>query len=295
MIRQFACDADCSDEHIVQFLRRMHIEDFCVDDIARLLEGSALTQQGCPPYLHRQISQLHSATWFVLANDTEVVRTERGTRPGDGFADAIWSLAFARWIHRMEDRLRSSGAFPPLLWNQEVGIKTSVGETEIPYALVAWADDVVSLGLDEDPDQLIAKLEFTCQTMVEELLTYGLLPNFSGGKTEAVVDPRGAGSTQVRRHIFTEGKGLLPIETSLPDQPPLKIVPKYKHLGGIITHGAKMRPEIAARAALRVYRPLQSTGTRSTVTHRLILLRGSWYCRLPLWLHCTTGQEHGQS
>ena len=131
VIRQFACDADCSDEHIVQFLRRMHIEDFCVDDIAKLLEeGSALTHQDCPPYLHRQISQLHQSTWFVLANDTEVVKTERGTRPGDGFADAIWSLVFARWIHRMEDRLRSSGAYPPLLWNQEIGVRASVGETE---------------------------------------------------------------------------------------------------------------------------------------------------------------------
>ena len=245
-----------------------------------LEEGSALTHEDCPPYLHKQISQLHQGTWFVLANDTEVVKTEKGTRPGDGFADAIWSLVFAKWIHRIEDRLRSSGAYPPLLWNQEIGIRTSVGEMEIPYALVAWADDVVILGLDEDPEQLIAKLEFTCQIMVEELLTYGLLPNFNGGKTEAVVDPRGHGSTQVRRRIFTEGKGLLTIETPLPEQPPLKIVPRYKHLGGIITHGAKMRPEIAARAAqslqaFNIYRNKVYSNPRIDIPTRFMVLQAT--------------------
>ena len=109
VIRQFACDADCSDEHIVQFLRRMNIEEFCIDDIARMLEhGPALQHQDCPEYLPKQVTQLHDCTWFVLAGDTEVVKTERGTRPGDGFADTIWSLVFAKWIHRMEERLRAT-------------------------------------------------------------------------------------------------------------------------------------------------------------------------------------------
>ena len=250
IIRQFACHSDCSDEHVVQFLRRMQIEDFCVDDIAELLEkGPSLSHYGCPNFLHSHVSSLHSSTWFVLANDSEAVKTERGTRPGDGFADAIWSLVFAKWIQRMEDRLQSTGAFPPLLWNQEIGIKTSTGPVEVQHALIAWADDVAILGRDEDPQVLIDKLRFACQTMVEELLTYGLIPNFKEGKTEAVVDPRGKGSTQLRRKIFTEGQNMLSIKTDLPDQPSLRLVPRYKHLGGLITHGAKMRPEIASRAA----------------------------------------------
>ena len=265
VIRQFACDADCSDEHIVQFLRRMNIEEFCIDDIARMLEhGPALQHQDCPEYLPKQVTQLHDCTWFVLAGDTEVVKTERGTRPGDGFADTIWSLVFAKWIHRMEERLRATGAFPPMMWNNEVGLNTAIGEHAVPYSLVAWADDVVLLGLDEDPEQLLDKLKFSCQTMVEELTSYGLIPNFNGGKTEAVVDPRGNGSTQIRRRIFTAGKGILELDTQLPDQPHLRLVPKYKHLGGLITHGAKMRPEVAARSA----QALQAFTTYRTKLYR---------------------------
>ena len=110
---------------------------------------------------------------------------------------------------------------PPLMWNNEVGLNTAIGEHAVPYSLVAWADDVVILGLDEDPEQLLSKLKFSCQTMVEELTSYGLIP-----------DPRGNGSTQIRRRIFTAGRGILELDTQLPDQPHLRLVPKYKHLGG---------------------------------------------------------------
>ena len=140
------------------------------------------------------------------------------------------------------------------------------------------------LGLDEDPEQLIAKLEFTCQTMVEELLTYGLLPNFNGGKTEAIVDPRGNGSTQLRRRIFTEGKGPLTIETPLPDQPPLKIVPRYKHLGGIIT--LQKCAQRLLRERPRAYRPSTFTETRSIAIHGSIYPHATWCCRPLRWLHC---------
>ena len=259
-----------------------------------LEHGPALQHQDCPDYLHKQVTQLHDCTWFVLAGDTEVVKTERGTRPGDGFTDTIWSLVFAKWIHRMEERLRATGAFPPLMWNNEVGLNTAIGEHAVPYSLVAWADDVVLLGLDEDPEQLLDKLKFSCQTMVEELTSYGLIPNFNGGKTEAVVDPRGHGSTQIRRRIFTAGKGILELDTPLPDQPHLRLVPKYKHLGGLITHGAKMRPEVAARSA----QALQAFTTYRTKLFTEILMwifpQNSWCCRQQLWRHYTTDPEHGQ-
>ena len=110
------------------------------------------------------------------------------------------------------------------------------------------------LGRDSDPQLLIDKLRFACQTMVEELLSYGLLPNFKEGRTEAVVDPRGKGSTQLRRKIFTDRKSLLPMETNLPDQPSLRLVPRYKHRGGLITPNFGLsRPAERKKDYLGVY------------------------------------------
>ena len=86
-------------------------------------------------------------------------------------------------------------------------------------ALVVWADDVCILGEDPDATSLVHKLRFTCNTMVEELTAFGLHPNFREGKTEAIIDPRGAGSAAVRRKIFTEDKCRMDLQTTLPEQP----------------------------------------------------------------------------
>ena len=248
VIRQFAFGADMSDEHLGMFLRRMGINDIHHTDVIALLEeGTQLDKMGCAPFLHRQIKELHQDTWFQLSHDDELVRTERGTRPGDGYADVIWALVFSRWVKRLEGRLSDSGAFPSKYWNGDIGVCSEVGDMEVNNALVVWADDAVILGQSEDSEHIVDKLRYTCNLMVEELLKYGLHPNFQDGKTEAIVDPRGPKSTKVRRMIFNDWKCRMTLQTDLPEQPELKLVARYKHLGGIISHGARLRQEIANR------------------------------------------------
>lgn len=76
-----------------------------------------------------------------------------------------------------------------------------------------------------------------------------MTPNFGPGKTEAVLDLRGKSSHTVRRKIFNENKGQIPINTTLHNVTSLRIVQKYKHLGGYITHGCKLQPELQHRIA----------------------------------------------
>ena len=112
VLRQLAFGADHSDEHTVTLLRRLGFEDFCIQDIAdKMEEQNALQELDCPPFLQGHIREMHSNTWFNLVHDSAIVGTHRGTRPGDGYADVIWALVFSRWIHSMEQRLHSSGAF----------------------------------------------------------------------------------------------------------------------------------------------------------------------------------------
>ena len=88
-------------------------------------------------------------------------------------------------------KANDSGAFPPHMWNGQTGLFTAQGPEEVPHAIVAWADDVVILGSDADATHIVDKLQYTCSIMVQELLRYGLQPNFKDGKTEAIIDPRG--------------------------------------------------------------------------------------------------------
>ena len=261
VIRQFAYGADLSDEHTVSFLRQIGFEDFCLQDIAEMMEETnALENIGCPPFLRKQVQALHDNTWFSLAQDSAFIRTRRGTRPGDGYADIIWSLVFAKWIKRLQTRLHDSEAFPEKLWNGQIGVQSEVGTIPVRSALVVWADDVAILGQSDDAETLVSKLAFTCNAMVEELCSFGLNPNFRDGKTEAVIDLRGPGATKTRRRIFTQQQCRLQLQTKLPDQPSLKVVARYKHLGGLISHGARIHPEISHRVgqANRTFKDYQA-------------------------------------
>ena len=248
VLRQLALDATCSDEHILAFLKRMGIEEYCISDLEAMMEQeSALEQAQCPKFLHHTVAEYHRHTWFVLHQDDRLVCTEKGTRPGDGFADILWSLIFSKWIAKLEARLVGSGDFQPLPWNGLSGLFSEAGTESIPRSLIAWADDVVILGMDVDGQHLIDKLQFTCSAMVQELVQFGLQPNFKAGKTEAIVDIRGKGSTALRRTLFQDLKGQLSLDTPMPEQPTLRLVASYKHLGGLLTHGSKLLPEVKHR------------------------------------------------
>ena len=281
VLHQFAIGATCSDEHVMAFLKRMGVENYALDDIAAMMEsGPSLKQHQCPDFLHAHVTELHRNTWFVIANDQKIIKTEKGTRPGDGFADVLWSLVFSQWMQTLQQRLEDSGAFAPRLWNQQTGIFADTGPTEVPHATIAWADDVVILGEDSDPQRLVDKLQFGCSVMVQELVKYGLQPNFKDGKTEAIVDPRGKSAVQVRRQIFQEQKARLPLDTPLPSQPTLKLVPAYKHLGGLLTHGSRLQAEIKHRiaqghSAYQTYRTKVYANAKLNLTTKMTVLRST--------------------
>ncbi len=250
VIRQQAFDCTYADEDVLKFLTRMGIDDFCLEDVARLLEqGSTLATSGCDPFLHSQVAEVHRNTWFVLQGDASLIRTERGTRPGDGFADVIWSLIFSRWAARFEKRLLQEELARPYEWNGQAGVLSESGAVTVPHAVVIWADDVVVHGSSVDAEKAPLKLQQTCVVMVQELLKFGLLANFDKGKTEAVLSLRGRNSQGVKRLLYNTMHGELPLDTPMAGNPKLRLVPKYKHVGGWVTVGAKLRPELVHRAA----------------------------------------------
>ena len=49
VLRQFAVGADCSDENVMEFLRRMDIEEYSLQDIIDMLGGRAHTSAATTP------------------------------------------------------------------------------------------------------------------------------------------------------------------------------------------------------------------------------------------------------
>ena len=80
---------------------------------------------------------------------------------------------------------------------------------------------------------------------------HALRPNLGPTKTSAVFAPLGTGARQARQEAFVQLKGRVPI---WPEKSKgllwLDLVPRYRHLGSIVTHDCKMGPELRHRLAL---------------------------------------------
>ena len=293
VIRQCACGADFSDEHLGKFLQRMGIHDVHLSDIAQMLEeGPSLELLGCRPFLHRHVNEFHEGTWFKLSQDHELVHTERGTRPGDGYADVIWALVFSPWIKQLQQRLTDSEAFPPRMWNGHIGICSDIGSQAVPHSLVVWADDVVILGQDDDPNNIVHKLRFACNTMVEELQKNGLQPNFQDGKTEAIIDPRGPRSTRVRRFYSMIGNA----DYHYMQKPMSTQTSNWWRNTNILEGSFHTEHDYVRRSPIEQDKDTllsPTTRPRSTRIRTLTFPQDRWFSRLRHSLRCNMGQEPG--
>ena len=250
LIRQNAINATCSDEDVMKFLHSRMDVQLHIDQVAELMsQKPAIDGLGTRPHLSRMVTEIHRDTRFIVQNDNPPVITERGTRPGDGFANVLWALVFQRWLAHMEKDPYDMEIFHGDHWNGVPGVAASSGSHDVHQGIVAWADDVTILADTHDAELLQPKMVATAGLMINRLLSFGMTPNMGPGKTEAIATPRGRHVLKVRRELFNQQKGLLPLSTSLEDQVFLRLVPRYKHLGSYIVHGAHNRPEILHRLA----------------------------------------------
>ena len=280
LIRQNAINATCSDEDVMTFLRRMDVH-LHIDQVAALMsQAPAIEELGTRPHLSRMVSEIHRDTWFVVQNDDRPVLTERGTRPGDAFADVLWALVFQKWLSRMEQDLYDMEILHDYPWNGMPGVLAGKGSCMVHQGVVAWADDVAILVDTHDAELLQGKMVATAELMIHRLLSFGMMPNMGQGKTEAIATPRGRHALKVRRELFNQQKGLLQLNTSMEDQVFLRLVPRYKHLGSYIVHGAHNRPELLHRLAqgqqsMKAYRNKLYSNTSVPLKQRIEIMRAT--------------------
>lgn len=281
VIRQHAIHASCNDQDIMAFLVRMGITDMNITDVANLYHaGPAIDELNVRPHLGKMITEIHRDSWFLIRGDDRPVVTERGTRPGDGFAGVLWELVFRRWISQIEADLYDLEIFKDYSWNQGEGLRAGAGTTMVRQSIITWADDVTILADTDDATQLLPKLKATSEAMINRLLSYGMTPNMKAGKTEAVVTPRGKNALQTRRLLFTEMKCAIPLDTKMEEDVSLRLVPKYKHLGSYIAHASKQRPEIQQRVAqghqtMKDYRTKLYHNPRVPLKQRIAVMRAT--------------------
>ena len=135
LLRQHCVDLTWHDEDIICLLRRLGIDNTHIESVTAMLSSTpAFRTMGVPEPLHGLVAEFHTATWFCLEADDSISSTTRGTRPGDGFADVLWSAAFSQFfLGGLKARSRRQappapfiGTVPSAYWRRKV-IKSCMG------------------------------------------------------------------------------------------------------------------------------------------------------------------------
>ena len=188
-----------------------------------------------------------SQTWFSCSGK-EAVRTERGTRPGDSWADITFAVIMHSVLSRIKQRFKEEGiliAFPQYT-NTSVFEATPTGDW-VEVFNICWADDLVLLVLSSTAISLPSRTSTAAFIMVSTFNEYGMDLTIGEGKTAIILTPRGKDAVKVRRQFFDKPKASLQIILEL-SSIEVPLVFEYRHLGGQVTAASGLMPELKSRA-----------------------------------------------
>eukprot|EP00435_Cladocopium_sp_Y103_P031951 s274_g8.t1 len=260
VVRPFVVGGNISDQCISGMIHRFGLGPDAIEELQQLLsEPHALTLAGASPQLVNLLQALHSDTWFVFAAQPDVVRTELGSRPGDGFADVIFGFLWSKILRSLERGLVEKDMLLFFPADEELKIFPKAQgpydhhrplPAPQPFLGPTWMDDLC-LGLAADDNaQLLHRSGYALGLLIDLCQAHQMTPNLKKGKTEVMFVFRGAGSRDLRRRYFSEAQGgRFPVvcEKGVHE---VNVVSRYLHLGGLIHHKDVTKPEIARRLSI---------------------------------------------
>eukprot|EP00435_Cladocopium_sp_Y103_P022598 s1873_g5.t1 len=217
-----------------------------------LQEPDALTQAQLPPHLQRTIRALHTDTFFQMHGQTDCCHTTIGSRPGDSFADVVFSYLFARVLKHFQQKIASLDIqeHVPSLDSFDPWTSPAPDAPCQPYLGPVWMDDLCVGVTADTPAALLSKAGTTASVLLETMESFGMTPNLKKGKTELLVSLRGHGVRACKRQLFGPlSDGTLPVvcENGVKH---INVTGQYLHLGGQLHHSGDHRHEMRRRLAL---------------------------------------------
>ena len=255
VIRETVLGGGLSDRPLAEVASALGLDDEDLQILKHYAEQEpVLYQQDAGPLLISLARELHRQTWFVLAEDpmAKLVETQRGTRPGGTLADVLFNVLFAKVLSRRR-MPEFSCSTPRVPWHGERTpfLAASPGApTTVPIEDIVYADDLCTPITCAEASQLRGVVSSVTADTMDVLTPHALRPNLGPTKTSAVFAPIGAGSRRARQEAFVQLKGRVPVWPESKGLLWLDLVPRYRHLGSIVTHDCKMGPEIRHRMAL---------------------------------------------
>lgn len=254
VLRPLALGDVMHDDAIAVMMQRLALPESAMEELARHLEEPGATARAAlPDHLQRAVNAIHVDTHFHMEGQSDQVRTQAGSRPGDPFADVVFGFLFSRLLHAIEERLQqmhlldsfAEGTPSTFLGNDEghnLQMRPHLGPT--------WMDDLAICVSGEDAQGLEHRAAITTGVLLEICAEHGVTPNLNRGKTEIMLSLRGKGSRQCRRRYFSEQNGKQMEIVHEHGTAHVAVVGSYIHLGGKAHHSGESKAEARRRVSI---------------------------------------------
>ena len=254
IFRPICMEGAVTDQAIAQLMQRLKMPEDAMTELHSLLRGPcALEQAGMNPQQRRSIRAVHSQTFFWMHHQHDVVQTTHGSRPGDPFADVIFSYVWAVVLKKLQDFMQQQNilsAFPSRPTLMLFTDDPPEAATREQFVGPTWMDDLCVCVEGHCPAQTITRASLATGRLLELCMEHCMTPNLQPNKTEILFSLRGEASRQHKKELYgVHATGHLPIVCEYGTfQVP--VASRYCHLGGLVHHVADQQAEIKRRIAI---------------------------------------------
>ncbi|CAE7881565.1 unnamed protein product, partial [Symbiodinium sp. KB8] len=215
-----------------------------------IADGGTFADASIPSAIRHTAKDMHHFTWFVTPHTSgdNLCRTAAGSRPGESWADTVYSFIYGRVLNKIGELARGEEITPTHCRDSTFGIYATAEEGEPIYGQDAtWADDSAWPIVAPTPLDLLNKASRLCSLVLSQYMSHGMKPNLGRNKTALMFVLRGKGAVQAVKSAFKNGQASLHLSDLDIDVPTTS---QYKHLGGIIDHKTQMAAEARQRLAI---------------------------------------------
>lgn len=274
IFRPLCMQSTVTDEDLAKLMCRLNMPPDAMQMLCLILAGpTALEQAQLPEMERRSIKAVHQQTHFWMRTQTDVVQTVHGSRPGDPFADIIFSYVWAVVLRKLQHYMCDTemiSTFPKRAQIQLFAEPHSQQEDMEEFLGPTWMDDLAVCVEGNTAADTVTKMGLAMGKLLELCLEHCMTPNLSKNKTEVLFSFRGANSRHYKKLFYgPDSKGSFPVisEYGCHEVP---ITASYSHLGGVLHHTTDQKDEIKRRIGIAF----------ATFNHHSKLLFRNW--KLPL-------------
>ena len=196
------------------------------------------------------LQDFHMSTWFSTELLEDVVVTCRGCTAGNPVADLIYIASDACLERRLRQSLMEAGLttdLPDADALRHFGLQ--VPPSVHTLSRIAYVDDGV-IPIIAPASMIADRIRSTAIVTRTTYEQFGLSLNFAPGKSEVVIAFAGPCAQRARNDIFSNRNGVLTCDCFDGRPFDLRVVPRYKHLGGYVVASGDLSQEIGPKMAI---------------------------------------------